>query len=92
VRRLPHVGTAGLDAVVRTDRHVDFFGAVAVQVPDQKRVAAIRVGVPPFERAGDASAELLGRFVGDLRLLGGDDDASGQRQGCTQPRDCPSIH
>ena len=37
VRRLAQVRTAGLDAIVRADRHVDGLRAIAIQIADEER-------------------------------------------------------
>src|SRR5205823_11155139 len=62
VRRLPHVGPAGLDPVVGADGNVEFLRGVAVVVADEERARAVLVVVPPFERAREAAARAAARL------------------------------
>jgi hypothetical protein len=62
VRRLSEVRAAGLDVVVRPDRHVDFHLRVAIQVTDDERLGAVGIVEPAFHRRGDAGAEIARRL------------------------------
>lgn len=53
MRRLPTIDRPGLEAVVRTDRNVQFLSLIAIVVPDEDTPAAVRVGEPPLERRRD---------------------------------------
>src|SRR5262249_45541078 len=89
VRRLAHVGPARLDPVVRTDWNVDVLPRVAVVVADEERAGAVRVVVPPFERAGDAVTGAATR-LGNRDLLGRDNNAAGQEAGGAE--EAESVH
>src|SRR6266853_2575918 len=67
MRRLTLIRPARLDAVVRSDRDIEFLLRVAVEVADQQTDAAVFVPVPPFVRAGDTGAFLTNR-VGQRKL------------------------
>ena len=62
----PMVGPARLDAVVGADGNVDLLGAVAIEIADEERAAAVGVLEPAFERARDAGAELPARLARQL--------------------------
>ena len=66
VRGLAHVGPARLDSIVRPDGDVERLAVIAIEIPDEKAAAAVRVGEPALERAGDAGPELPLRFAGQL--------------------------
>src|SRR5206468_8394638 len=54
MRRLPAIGTAGIDVVVRPDRNVELLLLVAVEVSEQKAEGSVGVAEPSLECAGDA--------------------------------------
>ncbi len=62
MRRLSEVRPTRLDPVVGPNRNVQLLLGVAIEIADQKTAAAIRVGEPAFERAGDAGSKLLARL------------------------------
>src|SRR5438270_358701 len=65
MRRLPQIGPTRLEPVVGPYGNVELLLGVAIEIANQKTAAAVLVGEPAFERAGDARAELLTR-LGDL--------------------------
>ena len=62
MRRLPHVGTAGIDVIVGPDRDVELLLLIAIVVTDQERARAVRVVVPALERARDTGAGAAARL------------------------------
>src|SRR5262249_36185320 len=66
MRRLAHIGTAGIDMVVGADRYVDVMRPVHVDVANEEVVPSVLVVEPAFERSADAHAELSGWIVRKL--------------------------
>jgi len=54
MRRLPLIGPAGIDVVVRTDGQIEFFLPVRVHVPEEHREGAVVVLPPALVRRRDA--------------------------------------
>src|SRR5262249_38149398 len=73
VRRLSHIGTAWLDAIVGSRRKVEFLLRVAIEVSEQQTDAAVLVVEPALVRAGDprpALADRVGQRKRRRRLPG----------------------
>ena len=68
MRRLPHVGAAWIDMVVRSDRNVDRSAVVAIQVTDEEIAGPVGSREPAFKCTGDARAELPEGLVRELLL------------------------
>src|SRR4030095_15020495 len=62
VRRLPLIGPAGLDAVARPDRDVEFLFGVAIEVADERVGAAVLAVEPAFVGAGQTRPALTNRL------------------------------
>ena len=67
--RLPVVGPARLDAVVRTDRNVDHLLEIAIEVADEEADAAVGFVEPAFERARHRFARVPVRTERERRRL-----------------------
>ena len=59
---LPHVGPAGFNSIVWSDRDVEFLLRVAIEIADKETAAAVFVVEPALESTRDAGAELLPRL------------------------------
>src|SRR5258708_3699529 len=66
VRGLTLIGTAGLDAVIRTNGDVELFFQIPIEVADQDSEAAVGNLEPAFEGAGDALTGVVRRFERQL--------------------------
>jgi hypothetical protein len=62
VRRLPLIGPAGLDAVARPDRDIEFLFGVAIEVADERIGAAVLAVEPAFVGAGQTRPALTNRL------------------------------
>ena len=101
VRRLPLIGRAGLDAIVRAGGNVELLLRVAVEVADQDVLRAVLVEVPAFKgrrHAGSALANRRGerqraRRLADARLLRVHERRAGRaRQQQTHTGEVTNLH
>ncbi len=60
--RLALIGTTRLNAIVWSDREINFLFRIAVEIAEQQAEAPIRVLEPTFKRTGDARAGFVHRF------------------------------
>src|SRR5262245_60528744 len=80
MRRLPLIGTARLDAIVRPDGDVEGFFRIPVVIADEHAEAAVGIRVPALVGGRDTGAAVARRIEGQGRLwplrAGGDDPTS----------------
>src|SRR5947199_172378 len=66
IRRLPGIGSTGLNLIVGADGDLQSLLLISIEVADQKTVCAVRILEPALVRTGHALADIVDWFDGQL--------------------------